>query len=143
MQSKLFQVAGISFFGFILWVIYLANTGGSSIFFELIREIPHGDKLGHFGLFGVLTLLFNIACGFKAFRLFSYSRSRLRVTKVYCYWATCFVFIFAVAEELSQGWLDTRTLDWQDLLADLPGIACFTLLSYRVSKHKPVSKQPI
>ncbi|WP_226410779.1 hypothetical protein [Shewanella glacialimarina] len=35
------------FLGFIIWVIYLANTGGSSIFFDIVKHIPYGDKVGH------------------------------------------------------------------------------------------------
>ena len=143
MQSKFVQIAAISFFGFILWIIYLANTGGSSIFFELIRGIPYGDKLGHFGLYGVLTLLFNMASGFKSFTLLSYAKSGLRYQKIHCYWGTLLVTSFAVIEEISQGWIDNRTLDGQDLLADFVGISCFTLVSFWISKTKTIANRSV
>jgi polysaccharide biosynthesis protein VpsQ len=143
MQSKFVQIAAISFFGFILWIIYLANTGGSSIFFELIRGIPYGDKLRHFGLYGVLTLLFNMASGFKSFTLLSYAKSGLRYQKIHCYWGTLLVTSFAVIEEISQGWIDNRTLDSQDLLADFVGISCFTLISFWISKTKTMVNRSV
>jgi len=108
-----------SFFAFILWIIYLANTGSHSIFFELIRGMPYGDKLGHFILFGILTFLFNFACRFKHFRI-----NRLRI-----YYGSFAVFAFAMLEELSQAMVATRTLDWQDIAADIFGILFFSWLS--------------
>ncbi len=141
MSSRLFQFAAVSFLLFILWIIFLANTGRSSVFFEFVSAIPYGDKLGHFGLFGMLTLLFNLASGFKSYRLFCFSQSGEVTKSFYCYWGTSLVVVFSVLEEFSQGWLDTRTLDWQDLLADFFGISCFTLLSFWIAMLKSKNKQ--
>lgn len=55
-------VFAIGFTDFILWILYLANTGGQSIFFEWVNAVPYGDKLGHFGLFGMLAIFMNYAC---------------------------------------------------------------------------------
>jgi len=116
---KFASLIAASFFAFILWIIYLANTGSRSIFFEFIREIPYGDKLGHFILFGVLAFLFNFASRFKYFPI-----NRLRI-----YYGSFAVFIFAMLEELSQAMVATRTLDWQDIAADIFGIFFFSWLS--------------
>lgn len=127
-MNKLAIAIALGFFVFILWVIYLANTGGSSLFFNLVGAIPYGDKLGHFCLFGILTFLFNLASHCKSFSI-----GRFRV-----YYGTAVVTIFVLAEEVSQGFIPSRTFDVMDLTADALGIlgfTCFTYLSCRW-KHK-------
>ena len=122
--SNLFVILAAGFFLFLLWIIYLANTGGSSIFFDLIRNLPFGDKIGHFGLFGVSTLLFNLATRCKTFN----------AVGINVYWGTIGVTIFVLIEELSQGFIDSRTLDIYDLLADFVGIFTFSVISFLISK---------
>ncbi|MFT6267653.1 MAG: VanZ family protein [Alphaproteobacteria bacterium] len=123
----------LGFAGFILWIVYLANTGGQSIFFDFIRSFPHGDKLGHLALFGFLTLLANFACGLKtiSFRFFR------------MYLGAVLVLAFALIEELSQFFVVSRTLDAIDLLADVAGILVFSVLTYyiRLWKMKNESTQ--
>lgn len=118
------RVLTVIFLIFILWIIFLANTGKESIFFGLIASLPYGDKLGHFCLFGVLTLSSIITFKFKSFSL-----GWLNV-----YWGTFLVTVFVIIEELSQGLIPSRTLDITDLLADGFGIAIFTAISYYFSK---------
>ncbi len=60
-MSRAVSLITLSYGLFIGWVIYLANTGQSSIFFQLVRVIPYGDKLGHLFLFGFLILGLNVA----------------------------------------------------------------------------------
>jgi hypothetical protein len=117
-------VAG-GFFLFILWVIYLANTGQPSLFFDFIHSMPYGDKVGHMGLFGVLTLLTNAATHFKTFRLWRWS----------VFSGTALVLTFVTLEELSQYFIPSRTLDIFDYSADLAGILLFTWLSSRLANH--------
>ncbi|WP_226669191.1 VanZ family protein [Microbulbifer aggregans] len=114
------------FFIFIIWVIYLANTGQQSIFFDLVRLIPYGDKFGHLGLFGILTLLANFASKFKVFKL----------GKINVFWGTSAVFVFVTVEELSQHFMPTRTLDIYDYTADMVGILFFTWLSSIFAKKE-------
>jgi VanZ family protein len=109
----------LSFFGFILWIIYLANTGQHSVFFELVARIPYGDKLGHFCLFGVLTLAANFTFKLKSFQWLS--------VKVYL--GSICVCIFVVIEEFSQFFINTRTLDAVDLSADFIGILFFNIVT--------------
>ena len=112
------------FFSFILWVISLANTGGHIIFFDLIKNIPYGDKVGHCLLFGTLTYVTNLALKFKSFRCIKW---RL-------YFGSSLVLTFVVIEELSQGFIDTRTLDVADLIADVVGIGLFSYFSWLTHK---------
>ena len=118
-MQKFFIAIFSCFFLFILWVIYLANTGQPSVFFELVRLIPYGDKIGHIVLFGFLTLFANVATSFRG----------VRIGKVHCYWGAIVVMAFVAVEELSQALIPTRTLDVVDFTADLVGIFAFTFIS--------------
>ncbi|WHI51797.1 VanZ family protein [Microbulbifer sp. MLAF003] len=111
-MQKILALSTILFFGFILWVIYLANTGSSSIFFELVRAIPYGDKIRHIVLFGTLTLILTLSSRQKFYCLGS----------IHIYYGAIAVFLFALSEEVTQAFLPSRTFDFIDLAADLIGI---------------------
>ncbi|WP_245568344.1 VanZ family protein [Ferrimonas futtsuensis] len=117
--KSLVWMATLALIGLIAWVIYLANTGQSSIFFSLVRQLPYGDKLGHFTLFGLVTLGLNLMSGGRGWRC-----GPLKV-----YWGATLVFVVAALEEFSQAWFPNRTLDSTDLMADVLGILVFSLLS--------------
>lgn len=124
---RVITAVAVSFFVFILWIIYLANTGSSSIFFGFVRSIPYGDKIGHAGLFGVLTLLVVIGSKFRTF-----SCGRLNI-----YYGAMLVILFVIGEELSQAFIPSRTFDLIDLTADSTGIMLAISLAYLASKHLP------
>lgn len=115
----------LAFFAFILWIIYLADTGSSGLV-TLVHQVPYGDKLGHVLLYGLLTLLLNLTLKMHTLRW-----GRLRLL-----FGTFAVSLFALLEELSQAWLPYRTLDVQDLVADAIGIGGFTLLSFGIDKWR-------
>jgi len=124
-MKKIIPLLSISFFGFILWIIYLANTGRNSIFFEFVASIPYGDKLGHFCLFGLLTLALNFSCKLKSLHLMS--------IKVYL--GSIVVFAFVIIEETSQFFIATRTVDMLDLLADFIGIVFFNVVTKYLQRY--------
>ncbi|MBB1353021.1 VanZ family protein [Pseudoalteromonas sp. SR45-5] len=124
-MHKLISTISVVFLGFIVWIIYLANTAQHSIFFEFVASIPYGDKLGHFCLFGLLTLGANFAFKLKSFTLLS--------LKIYL--GSSVVFVFVLVEELSQYFIPSRTLDATDLLADIVGIITFSLVTKFISKY--------
>ena len=125
MSNKIAIFIALACFSFILWIIYLADTGSSSIFFKLARRVPYGDKFGHIFLFGILTITFNFASKFK-----SYSLGKFNL-----YFGTTAVTIFVILEELSQGLFPTRVLDLADLTADFIGIIIFTYFSHLANTH--------
>lgn len=125
MKSKVINTITVSFSLFILWVIYTADTGGTIVFTEMIRFLPFPDKWGHMLLFGFLTLLLNLTLKGKRISVRSYKP----------YLGTVLVSIFVVIEELSQGFLDTRSMDYLDLLADGLGIWMFTWLTDVASRR--------
>lgn len=129
--SRLAIFVGAGFFGFILWIIYLANTGGNSIFFDLIRHIPYGDKVGHMLLFGLLTYVANLALQSRHFSL----------GRIPLYYGAVLVSIFVLSEEISQGFIPSRTLDIVDLIADAVGITLFSYLSCLTQRYIDKQRQ--
>lgn len=131
--KTLIPLGAVAFFCFILWVIYLANTGQNSVFFQFVASIPYGDKLGHFCLFGLLTLATNLAFRFKSFKLFS----------IELYLGTILVFSFVVIEEFSQYFIPNRSFDLMDLSADFVGIVFFTFVTSYLNKMTFRSKKAL
>jgi len=125
MMYKLILLLSILFFGFILWILNVANHGESSIFFDFIKTLPYGDKLGHAFIFGFLTLAANMSLKLLHFKI-----SGIKV-----YWGTMAVTVFVLVEELSQYFIPARTLDIFDLVADFLGIIVFTALSYFIGRR--------
>lgn len=122
---KLITAISVIFFVFILWIIYLANTGANSIFFDFIHAIPYGDKLGHIGLFGFLTLTAIIAFKFR-----SVTCGALRL-----YSGAALVITFVILEEISQAFIPSRTFDLTDLAADAVGIVSAMVIAFLINKY--------
>ncbi|WP_394173351.1 VanZ family protein [Thalassotalea litorea] len=120
---KFVSLFALAFFGLVLWVIYLANIGHSNALFQWVAQTPHGDKIGHLFIFGFLTLVTNASLKFKTVNL----------GKLNVYLGTLLVSIFVLAEEFSQGFLPTRNMDIQDVIADAIGIIIFTGLSHIIA----------
>jgi len=123
---KIITSISLVFFAFILWIIYQADTGQNSIFFNLAQKSPYGDKLGHFTLFGLLTLSINYITKFKYIQ-FGFINVLI---------GTFSVFVFVLIEELSQYFLPTRTFDVLDIFADIVGIIIFNFISSIFNKRK-------
>lgn len=128
--SRIFMVLSILFLLFILWMVLLANTGQSSIFFDLVKRIPYGDKVGHLCLFGGLTFVSIVALKFRVITLFGLK----------LYLGAVLVSCFAIAEEGTQYFISTRTFDVIDLLADTCGIILFysvaAVMDRRLQNHR-------
>ena len=102
-------------FSFIGWIIFQANIGSKNIFFDLVHLIPYGDKLGHFILYGTLSILTTIAFNYKCCLIMSY---RVPIGAI-------LVLVIAIVEEVSQIFLSNRTFDMIDISADIAGIIAF------------------
>lgn len=112
------------FFGFILWVIYLANSGGRSLLFDFVGSLRYGDKLGHLCLFGALTLAVVAATKFRSFSL----------GRLHLYYGVVVVSLFVFVEEVSQVFIATRTFDLIDLVADIVGIVMAASVACLIDK---------
>ncbi|MCL1065562.1 VanZ family protein [Shewanella olleyana] len=128
----------ISFLAFIVWIIFQANSGGNNIFFDLVRAIPYGDKLGHFCLFGSLTAISLLASKCAFFTLNYDPSNPINPRKpIRIYYAVGIISIFVLLEEISQGFIATRTFDISDLIADVLGISLFSYITIKlVSKYR-------
>lgn len=123
-MQRVFLGSAFLFFSFILWVLFMANTGQDMLLFEITRRIPFGDKLGHIMVFGCLTLMANLA--FKG-RVIQFKFGSV-------YWGALAVLAFVTFEELSQYFIATRTFDLLDYFANLVGILCFSWLTREIIK---------
>lgn len=110
-------ILAIAVFAFICWIIYMADTGQDSVFFEFVKMLPYGDKLGHCGLYGMLALLANWACGFRFLK------------NQWVQMGSLLVLTFALGEELTQHFNIKRTMDVADAAGDLVGIGAATAVS--------------
>ena len=115
-MNKLISAIAAAFFSFILWIIYQANSGNQNLLFEMVGNIPFGDKLGHLVLFGALTFIVVVASQFRSFSLGRFN----------WYYGALAVTLFVIIEELSQAFIPARTFDLGDLLADTLGIVLAT-----------------
>ncbi|WP_226642423.1 VanZ family protein [Microbulbifer variabilis] len=125
-MHKFLALVALTFFTFILWIIYLADTGSNSIFFTIVAAIPYGDKLGHIFLFGFLSLLATAATRFNGVDFF----------KLKVYYVVLAVLLFALAEEISQAFLPSRTFDYFDLGGDLIGILIASLIGNILERER-------
>ncbi len=116
----------------ILALIAAANLGGTNELFHFVTVIPLGDKVGHFGLFGLLALLVDLAT-----RHHDTHALRLRVPT-----GPAVLSGLVFLEELSQLTMATRTFDLGDLTADILGMTVFVGLGRLVAKwHRPSDEE--
>lgn len=121
MKRKIPMIAALFFIATFLSIIVIANRGEGGNWWAFINEIPFGDKVGHLGLVGTLSLLCNLA-----FQPRGKSRIQRWITPT-----TLVLFILLTLEEISQAFQPYRTCDPFDWLADIAGLA---LGQYAASK---------
>lgn len=110
----------LSFFLFISFIIYLADTADYNFAFRAIGQILYGDKLMHGLLYGVMALLLNYGLNFKSHKFLGFN---LQI-------GALVVLAFAGLEEISQYWLPSRTCDMFDFVADTIGVTLFSFIKW-------------
>ena len=106
---------------FIIGVIVLANLDMLHIL-GFINRIPYGDKFGHFILYGILTLLVNLA----------FIRSHSNISPSLIVLRAAFILALLIGlEEYSQQFFPSRTADWVDLVFSYLGVIFFSWLVLR------------
>jgi polysaccharide biosynthesis protein VpsQ len=96
-------------------IVVLADVREPQFLFRFIRSLPYGDKLGHFFLMGLFSLLVNLALGAKT----------VCVWKLNYLLGSLIVLALVSIEEFSQLYIRGRSFDAGDLLADAVGIFIF------------------
>ncbi|MEL6626136.1 MAG: VanZ family protein [Bacteroidota bacterium] len=102
----------IAFLILIVSIIWIVDTGRGTAVLDMVHRIPFGDKMGHFLFMGTLSLLVNLSFKLRTFTV--WGREVLL--------GTTLVLIVVTLEELSQGFVPTRNLSFQDWVADFLGI---------------------
>ena len=124
-------VLPLSFFIFISYIIFLANTANYNFAFRVVGDIPYGDKIAHALLYGMMALFLNYALSFRRVRLPTHILKSLPQTIGALanapYMGSIIVLTFATLEELSQYYIPSRTFDMGDLLADFVGVYLFSI----------------
>lgn len=114
----------IAFSIFIVIVIILADMGTLPGLIRSLYDFPNGDKLGHFILYGILSLLLNLA-----FTL----RPGLNLLRTILTVSLTLAALIGL-EEWSQSLFGSRTMDIVDLLASYAGVAVAALVAWQVRK---------
>jgi hypothetical protein len=117
----------------IIAVIVLADRGQLG-FLSRFYDFPHGDKVGHFSLFGLLSLLVNLAV-FEAWP----KRDRLPLALR----ASVLLAALIGLEEYSQQWFPTRHSSIWDLTASYLGVIFFAWMALRIDQARRLSKEAV
>lgn len=107
---------------FILFIIILADLGQLSLL-GFLNRIPFGDKVGHFILYGILTLLLDLT-------LLRSKRFTLRPSLLVLRVALILAVLIGI-EEYSQQFFAKRTFDLVDLMFSYLGVAFFSWVAYK------------
>ena len=106
---------------FIIVIIVLADLGRLSLL-GFVNRIPYGDKAGHFLLYGILTLLIDLAL----------VRSYPNISPGLIAFRTALILaLFIGLEEYSQRFFESRSSDWVDLIFSYLGVGFFSLAALR------------
>jgi hypothetical protein len=128
----------ISFGIFIVIIVILADTRHLGILHP-VYDFPYGDKVGHFLIFGLLSLLVNLSVleiGSPSDASTSANPGTIRTLI-----KTCLILALIVGlEEFSQRWIPSRTSDWFDLSASYFGIASFAFLAFTIKTRRSLLK---
>ena len=114
--------AAILFTLFILLIIVLADAGILARYVGFVYAFPFGDKAGHFILYGILTLLINLAL-FRSRP--DQSRTRLAIR------CGLTLALLIGLEEFSQQYFSHRTFDLVDLSFSYLGLVCFSWVAIK------------
>lgn len=125
MRDKLWITAALAFAGFLICVIIIADRGEGGNWWGFLNQVPYGDKIGHLGLIGTLSLLCNLA----------FRPSRPAMLPRWITTTTFVLLLLLTLEELSQAITPHRSCDFLDWLADLAGLAAGQILAARL-RHR-------
>jgi len=109
---------------FIILIIILADLGQLG-FLKILNQIPFGDKIGHFVLYGILTLLIDLTFA----RALPHPSRKLIIFRI----ALILILLIGI-EEYSQQFFAKRTFDLVDLAFSYLGVIFFSWLALRVRR---------
>jgi len=116
-STRIWRLVAFAFLMFIVLVAVLADMERMPEIFSALSDYPGGDKVGHFGLYGMLAFL-----GGKAWR------RPIRLARLPLAAGVLPAVSLATLEEVSQLFFAGRTADWLDLGAGFLGVGVAVLL---------------
>ena len=116
----------VGFGVFIITVVVMADTRHLG-FLDWIDRFRYADKVGHFLLFGLLSLLVNLAVLEQR-----HTQAAWRVTLR----ASIVLALLIGFEEFSQRWFPGRTPSWTDLAASYLGIGFFAWAALQIAERR-------
>jgi VanZ family protein len=125
MRNRAIQWIAIGFVVFLAMIIILADYRHLPSFITMLYSFPYGDRIGHFVLFGLLSLLLRIASPVPLIRIMN------RNFPVF----TLVLAVFIIGEEMSQIFIPVRTFSWGDLAASLAGWGLGWRIGYCVRRN--------
>ena len=105
-------------------IVFLADRKSSQFLFRPIRNMPYGDKAGHFLLMGLFSLILNLALSCK----------KVKIWKLNLLVGSLIVALVVTLEEFSQIFIRYRSFDLTDLFFDYAGIFLFGQLAYLMKR---------
>ena len=120
-RAFVFAWAAMLYAAFLASVVLAADSGRWQWFFELVQQVPFGDKVGHLVFLGTLSFLFSAAT----------SRKIVRVGPLALPKAAVVIIVLAAIEECSQRFFPSRTFDLFDLTANTLGAFAGGLVALR------------
>ena len=128
----------------LLVIIVLADMGALPPYLQIMQGLPYGDKAGHFVLYGILTLLVDLAL-FRsppdppaaASTRLRQSARRLRVSRKWLVFTSGLALALLIGlEEFSQQFFADRTFSLRDLAASYLGVIFFSWLALRLERRR-------
>ena len=107
-------------------IMFAADSGKIPGFVAGLYDFPNGDKVGHFVLMGLLSLLVNLSV------LSGPGRRTMRRAIT----ASLVVAGLVALEEFSQKFFPGRNSSWADLASSLAGIVVFGALAWFLVERK-------
>ena len=116
----------------IIFIVILADTGHLGPI-GVLYNFPYGDKVGHFLIFGLFSMIVNLSI--IESRSISASTNHRQQGYVRTAIITSLIIaVFVGLEEFSQLFFPSRNASVFDLLASYLGIAFFTWLTLRIKR---------
>jgi polysaccharide biosynthesis protein VpsQ len=114
---------------FIILIIVLADSGNLGIL-RIVNRIPFGDKIGHFVLYGILTLLLDLT----SIRSLPKRSPRLIIVTM-----GLLLILLIGLEEYSQKYFSKRTFDLVDLTFSYLGVTFFSWVAIKSGRRDILS----
>jgi polysaccharide biosynthesis protein VpsQ len=113
-MSPRIKILTVVYILILVGIIVLADINGTS-YFMFMHYIPYGDKVGHFVLMGMFSLMLNLALRART----------IRIWRLNYLLGSLIVAVLVLIEEISQIFVGGRTFDFGDLLSDYAGVLVF------------------